>query len=208
MTDRADGLDPYVSGLPREWVERLANSDENTDVLVQATRFHHDPVVAAHVAESAPGLGPQPVLIGTTLALEFDNATDAAYRVMKVNSSIVETATPQVVAPFAGFHVHWTKSVDTDESGATVRWRLSYTQANGIDEDIALITPTVVEWDDVYDDSGTTTRIVYNTGNQDAVGLITGDYIGLQLEYVPANTTVTNPTLIALDFVWLGWLNV
>jgi hypothetical protein len=205
---RNDGLANYFPGMSPEWIERLLDSDNDTDVLKDASRFHHDPVVAAHVAESAPGLGPQPVLIGTTLALEFDNATDAAYRVMKVNSSIVEAGNPAAVTPFAGFHVHWTKSVDTDESGKTVRWRLSYTQANGIDEDIALVTPTVVEWDDVYDDSGTTTRIVYNTGNQDAVGLITGDYIGLQLEYVPANTTVTNPTLIALDFVWRGWLNV
>jgi hypothetical protein len=208
MANRADGLDPYVTGLPREWVERLANSDENTDVLLQTTRLHHDSVVAAAVQESAPGQGPQPVVMGTTMGLSFDNATDAAYRVMKVDSSIVEAGNLAGIEPFSGFHVHWTKSVDTDASSGTVRWRLSYTQTNGSDEDVALATPTVVEWDDVYDDAGTTTRIVYNTGNQDGAGLIARNYLGLQIEYVAAQTTVVAPVLVALDFVWLGWLNV
>ena len=33
MTDRADGLKAFFPGAPREWVERLIESDDNTDEL-------------------------------------------------------------------------------------------------------------------------------------------------------------------------------
>jgi hypothetical protein len=142
------------------------------------------------------------------MGFSYDSTTDQAHRLMKIPASIVVAGNSAGIEPFAGFHVHWTKSVDTDASGGTVRWRLNYTVFDGSSEDIALVSPTVLEWDDVYDDSGTTTKIVYNTGNVDAPGLTSNYYVGLQLEYVDAETTVAAPVLISLDLIWKGWLNV
>ena len=205
---REEGLGNYLPGMSPEWVRRLIDSDQRTDILERTTRVFHKPTITPAVSVSAPGLGPQPIVFGTVMGLDFDTATDAAYRILKIPSNIVEAGNEAGIAPFASFHVHWTKSGDLDASADTVRWRLSYTVFDGSSDEVALVTPTVIEWDDVYDDAGTTTRIVYRTGNMDVTGFVPNYYVGLMLEYVPANTTLSTPVVISTDLLWRGWLNV
>lgn len=176
-------------------------------IVTAPTRVFHKPTVTPDGAVSAPGQGPQPIVFGTVMGLDFDTPTDVAYRIMKMDSNMVAQSNPSVTA-LTSFHVHWTKSGDGDESGNTVRWRLSYTVFDGESEEVALATPTVVEWDDTYVDAGTTTRIIYRTGNVEVTDLTPGYYIGVALEYVPANTTLlSTPVVISADLLWRGFLH-
>lgn len=171
------------------------------------TRVFHKPTVTPDGAESAPGQGPQPVVIGTVMGLDFNSPTDKAYRILKVDSNIVPQGNPSVTA-YTSFHVHWTKSGDVDESGNVVRWRLEYTVFDGASGDVALATPSVVEWDDTYDDGATLTRIVYRTSNVEVTDLTPNYYVGVALEYVPANTTLSSsPVVISADLLWRGFLH-
>lgn len=193
-----------------EWRNFLASLDSETYALANASQIIHKPTITPGEGTSAPGQGPTELVIGTFLGLHFDNTTDRAYRVMKIDGTFIPGgAGPAGDGTNASFHIHWTKAVDTDQSGATVRWRLSYTVSplNGTD-DIAGATPTVIEWDDTYDDGGTTSRIVYRTDNGAAIGFTPLYYVGLCLEYVPANTTLAGgPVVISTDLLFRNEIN-
>lgn len=208
---RADGLDPYVSGLPREWVERLANSDETTDSLEIATRIFHKPTLTPAISVSAPGLGPQPVVIGNVIGLHYDTpATDAGFRIIKIPTSLVSAGNARQVEPHTSFHVHWTKGVDTDQSAATVRWVLDYTVFDGRDDELTSpIVSNTVNMDDTYVDAGTTTRVVYRTPDFEVTDLVAGYYLGVKVTNDSGNSTIAGgPVLVSADLLWRGWLNV
>lgn len=172
----------------------VANQDQ--------TKIVHKPTITPAIAESAPGLGPQPISFGSVMGLEYDTpATDAAYRVMKIDNTFVDQGNPLD----ASFHVHWTKSGDTDESGNGCTWVLSYTVFNGETEDIN-VTPTVITMSDTYTDSGTTSKIVHRTTNFEAPGFVANYYIGVKLE-VTGSTLSSNPVLISCDMLFRNYIN-
>lgn len=175
-------------------------SIEKFQASTEETRTFHKPTITPSEAEVAPGAGPSPVVFGTVMGLDFDNPTDKAYRVLKIDTNFVGNAS---------FHVHWTKSGDANESGNTVRWRLSYTVFNGNSDEVALVAPTIITFDDTYDDSGTTSRIIHRSPNIDATGFQAGYYVGLCLDYDNANTTLAStPVAISADLLWEGTVNV
>lgn len=181
------------------WTAAIGNSEWEFRSDPNATRIFHKPTITPSEAEVAPGQGPSPVVFGTVMGLHYDNATDKAYRVLKIDSNFTGTAS---------FHVHWTKSGDLNESTNTVRWQLSYTVFNGSSDEVALVAPTVLTWDDTYDDAGTTSRIVYRTGNETAAGFVAGYYVGICLEYVAGGTTISGgPVVISADLLWEGSIN-
>lgn len=204
---RETGLGHHLDGMPIEWVRRILESDNRTDSLESsitslegATRIFHKPTVTPSDALPQPGQGPQPIVFGTVMGLEYDNANDRAFRILKIDDNFVNDN--------ATFHVHWTKSGDIDESGNGVRWRLSYTVFDGASDEVALVTPTVIEWADTYIDSGTTSRIIYRTPDIAATGFVAGYYLGLVLEYVDSETTLTsNPVVVSADLLWEGTVN-
>ena len=202
----SDGLSNYLDGMPAEYVARLLASDNKTDVLERTTSILHKPTITPATAGFGSGNAPVTQAFGTVLGLHYDQPTDVAYRIIKVPNNLVVAGNTAAVEPLASLHIHWTKSNDLAQSGATVRWRISYTVFNGYDDDVS-VAPTVIDFDDTYDDAGTTTHIVHRTGNVDLVGLVPGYYIGFQLEYVTANTTLVDPVCISADMLWRGWIN-
>lgn len=207
---RADGLDPYVSGLPREWVERLSESDETTDALTAATRVFHKPTLTPDISVNPPGLGPQPLAMGNIIGLHYNTpATDEGYRILKVPFSMVTAGNERAVVPYTSFHIHWTKAVDTDQSGGTVRWVFEYTLFDGESEDV--IVPAVTNTlniDDTYTDTGTTTRVIHRSANFEVTDLVAGYYLGIKVTNDAGNTTLSGgPVLVSADMLWKGWLN-
>jgi hypothetical protein len=207
---RNEGLETYFPGMSAEWIERLLDSDDDTDVLKDTARVFHKPTLTPDVGAAGSGTSPTAINFGSVVGLNYNNAADLAYRVLKIPNNLVVAGNPPAVVPRADFHIHWTKSADTDMSGATIRWQLRYTVFNGISDEIALVGSTLVEWDDTYDDAGTTTRIVHRTANSADVSadLIPGNYIGVSVGFDTGNTTLANPVVISADLLWKGWLNV
>jgi hypothetical protein len=161
--------------------------------LDTASRIVHTPGITPNSSTMVPGLGPEPVLLGTLLGLHYKRDDDLVYSYSKIQTSYLSDAS---------FHVHWTKNVDTNQEGATVRWRLRYTVFNGIDDDVAAGPTGIIVWDDVYDADGTTSRVVYRTPNAAAVGFVAGHYVGMELGFVAANTTLADrPVVISCDIL-------
>lgn len=158
-----------------------------------ATRIIHVDTITPVDAASQPGVGPTPVVLGasgTVLGLQFDQATEVAYRLIKIPTNFVGDAS---------FHVHWSKNVNTNQANATVRWQLKYTVFNGTSNNVVAATGTIV-WDVVYTDSGTTSRVVYRTPNMAATGFVPGYYVGISLSYIPAQTTLSGgPVCVSCD---------
>lgn len=163
------------------------------------SRVIHTPAITPTRLATKPNEGPEPIFIGTTPALHYTGDNEKAYAYAKIQSSY---------SSGASFHVHWTKNVDTDQSGATVRWVLNYTVFNGTSQDISSSTGQII-WDDVYEDSGTTSRIVYRTENQLATGFVSNYYVSLELGFDPANTTLSGrPVVISCDILSRNLINL
>jgi hypothetical protein len=203
---REAGLSNYLDGMPAEYVARLLASDAKTDIIERDTSVLHKPTITPATAGFGSGNAPVTKAFGTVLGLHYDQPTDVAYRIVKIPHNLVVAGNIAAVEPSASFHIHWTKSNDLAQSGATVRWRMSYTVFDGKTDDVS-VAPTVIDWDDTYDDGGTTSHIVHRTANIDAIGLVPDYYIGMQLEYVTANTTLVDPVCISADMLWRGWIN-
>ncbi len=196
-------LNVQIADWETQWRNFLATIEGGYAVAF-ATRTVHKPTVTPSDAQIQVGLGPVPVVYGSTMGLEYDNASDAAYRVMKIDYSFTGDGS----GADASFHVHWTKAGNADESTKVVRWRISYTVFDGADDDIN-VSPTVLDLDDTYDDAGTTTRIVHRTANVAAPGFVAGQYLGVKLEYVAANTTlVSNPVVVSCDLLYTNTINL
>jgi len=156
----------------------------------------HVPAVTPSAASNSPGKQPTVVLVNASiLGLAMTVDTDDALRLYKL---------PFSYAGNASFHVHWTKSTNTDDSGKTVRWRISYTVFDGKTEEVTG-APATVEYEDTYVDSGTTTRYVYCTPDI----LVDGEfesahYVGVKIEAISpsAGTPLTDPVVVSLDLVY------
>lgn len=188
-----------------ELVQRLKRGDYTGAVealskhALSSTRIVHIETLTPVDATQQPGQGPTPVVLGSTvIGMHFDSVNDKAYRIIKIPSNFVGDAS---------FHIHWSKNVNSNEAGKTVRWRLTYNVFNAINQNVTT-GDQVIEWDDTYDDSGTTTRIIYRTNNTPAVGFVPGYYVGVKLEYVPAFTTLTDgPVLVSGDLLLRTTIN-
>ena len=210
MVDRTSGLAQNLAGMPAEYVARLLASDAKTDILESTTAILHKPTLTADISVSAPGLGPQPLAIGNVITLHYDTpATDEGYRIMKIPYNMVSAGNVAGVEPSASFHIHWTKGVNSDESAATVRWVFEYTVFDGKDDEIT--SPAIsglINMDDVYDDAGTTTRVVYRTVDFPVTDLVAGNYLGVKITNDAGNTTMLGgPVLVSADMLWKGWIN-
>jgi len=167
-----------------------------------ATRLIHEPTITAGRAVSSPGQGPQPTSFGTLMTLAFtpDDTTDRAFRIFKIPTSYVSSAS---------FHVHWTKSGDANELNKNVRWRLAYTVFNG-SSDIGNGIANIIEFEDTYPDSGTTTRIVHRTSDLTAAGFVAGYYVSIYIEAIsPISGTAmsSEPALLSLDLRYRASIN-
>lgn len=183
--------------------EKLHLFQGQPGALLTTTRNFHEPTITPASDTNSPGQQPDLGEIGSTIVASYTLNTDDSHRTFKIPSYF--TGNPS-------FHVHWTKEPgangDTNQQGNAVRWRLEYTVFNGNSEDIN-ITPTTLDLDDTYDDSGTTTRIVYRTANVAATGLIAGYYVGIKLQSItPAGSALTcEPALISVDLRYDGYIN-
>ena len=175
----------------------------NGTPLTDVTGTYHEPTITAEAGTNAPGQAPNLTVIGSLLVAQFTLNTDAAYRVFKIPSSFVGDP---------AFHVHWTKEEGVggngDESGNAVRWKISYTVFPGSGNDVN-VAPTVIEVEDIYDDAGTTTRLVYRTPNQAAVGFIANYYVGICVEAItPTGAALTaEPALVSVDLTFTQYIN-
>jgi hypothetical protein len=167
-----------------------------------ATRVHHVPTITPDSGRGSQE--PDLAILGSVLVANYTIGVDRAYRVFKI---------PNNFAGNAAFHVHWTKEEgvngDTDESGNNVRWRLSYTVFQGGGTDIN-VAPTVLDIDDTYEDSGTTTRITYRTANTPASGFLPNYYVGISIEAAAPEAPALScePALISADLTFDAYTNL
>lgn len=160
-----------------------------------ATRIIHTPGVTPTSATFVPGIAPEVELLGTLVVLHYKKDTDKVYGYCKIPTSYVSDAS---------FHIHWTKNVDTDQSGATIRWIINYTVFNGASQDVTGAPTGTITLDDTYDDAGTLTRVVHRTVNGAAPGFVAGHYVSFEVGFDPdpANTTlVGRPAIISCDIL-------
>jgi hypothetical protein len=162
-----------------------------------ATRTYHEPVLRP---SSAVNFGSTtPIQFGVLLLTAFTLNTDGAWQQFRIPTSYVDSA---------AFHVHWSKTTDANNLNRFVRWRISYTVFNGIDQ-VGNGTATVLETENAYLDSGTTTRVVYRSPNLDASGFIAGYYVAVMVQAVtPVGAALTGePGLFALDLTYREYIN-
>ena len=114
------------------------------DELRGASRLIHTPGITPSTNSTVPGGGPEPEVIGTLIGLHYQRDTDLVYAYSKIQTTYLSDAS---------FHVHWTKAVNTNQAGATVRWRLRYTVFDGTSQDVAAGPTGTIIWDDTYDDA-------------------------------------------------------
>jgi len=170
---------------------------------LETTRSYHEPTITPESNANAPGQQPSLGLIATTLVAEYTVNTDTAYRIFKIPGNYIEGAS---------FHVHWTKESgaggDGNQDGNAVRWRISYTVSPGNGADINA-APTVLEVEDTYDDSGTTTRIMHRTANMAASGFIPNYYVAMCVEAItPVGGALTcEPALVTADLTFNEYIN-
>ena len=183
-----------LDSLPSGTAETMARMLSDTDNVAGQ---QHNTILNG--SDPQPGLGASGIVLGDALiGLEFSGPTDAAYRAFKISRSY--TNDPK-------FHIHWTKSTDADESAKTVRWRIRYVVFNGSSQDVTA-APVELTFDDVYDDDGTTSRIVYRSVSLAATGFTAGYYVGMVVDVVAGGTNLTgNPVLISADLTYDAYIN-
>lgn len=170
------------------------------------TRWFHGQTLTPGSASNAPGQAADLATIGSVMVASYTIGTDAGYRIFKIKNSYVSGA---------AFHVHWTKQPgaagDGDQSGNSVRWRISYTvfESEPTAASDINVAPTVIDLDDTYDDAGTTTRLAHHTPNVAAPGFIAGHYVGICIEAVtPSGSALTcEPALITADLTYIQYIN-
>lgn len=170
------------------------------DELRGASRVIHTPGITPSTNSTVPGGGPEPEIIGTLIGLHYQRDTDLVYAYSKIQTTYLSDPS---------FHVHWTKAVDTNQAGATVRWQLRYTVFDGTSQDVAAGPTGTIIWDDTYDDASVgASRIVYRTPNAAAVGFVAGYYVAMELGFVAASTTLSGrPVVISCDILSRNSIN-
>ena len=166
---------------------------ERAAIAVDDIEHDHVQTITAGASTASPGKAPTPVLVGDALiGLQMTVNNDEATRTIKLPDTYVLNT--------ASFHIHWTKSTDTDDSGKNVRWRVTYVVFDGATHDVTTGSQTV-EVDDTYEDSGTTNRIIYRTESTPFNGLLQPNYyVGFKVEPItPTGTALSEPVLINMD---------
>jgi hypothetical protein len=186
---------------------RGANEAECTEVMQAAAsssqlnkvRTYHANIVTASTFKAPGAKEPSVIEVGTSLLLQFTIGQDAAWRQFKIPSSY--SANPSL-------HVHWTKSSNANELGKYSRWQVSYSCFDGRTMD-ANVAASTVESEQSYDDSGTTTRIVYRSANMTLSGIVAGWYLAIRIEPVaPTGTAmVSEPALFSADLMFDELIN-
>jgi hypothetical protein len=187
-------LKNYLPGMRKG---QLPEDIELGDVINSICRNKdvHVPIVSPGRAQFVGGTAPTEDAKGNLVYLKMTVNTDQAYRILKIPYNFNANNG-------ASFHVHWTKSQDTDQSGNQVKWRIHYTVFDGKSVDASGAGATV-EYEDTYDDNGTTTRVVYRTDNLPVSGLVAGYYVALRVEAVtPSGGALTEPGLVSVDFIY------
>jgi hypothetical protein len=174
-------------------LDRLASWRRAVSGSIDDPVFTHTPIVTPSVGGSVPALQPTNVVVNALLLQSYTVNLDAGWRQFKIPLGYVDSAS---------VHIHWSKTGNANEAGKNVRWRVSYVVFNGEDQDAAG-SPTVITLDDTYLDSGTTTRIVYETPSVALVGFIPDYYTSMKVDAItPAGTPMASePGLFALDLV-------
>jgi hypothetical protein len=158
-----------------------------------ATRVIHTPGITPTSATFVPGIAPDVELMGTLVVLHYKKDIDKVYGYCKIPTSYVSDAS---------FHIHWTKNVNTNQSGATVRWVINYTVFNGGSQDVTAPPTGTLTLDDTYDDAGLLTRVVHRTGNAAAAGFVAGYYVSFEIGFDPAHTTLSDrPAIVSCDIL-------
>lgn len=184
---------PQRSYHPKE-IEHFI--DKAIKAVSELEFIHATVVTPSRVAKTSQA--PDDTLVGNaTPGLLFTKNTDAAARLFKIS--------PGYVHGSANFHIHWTKSTDTDDLDKTVRWRVTINTSSHGNSDDLTETPTVFEVEDSYPSSDETGRIFMTTEfvPLDSV-LSEGDYVSLKIEAITPLTgeELSEPVLIALDFTY------
>lgn len=178
-------------------VEPLIGSAANVDYIAPI----HDAVVAASFASSAPGKVPPTFVYGDCLLVRsFPIGAADGFYIRKI---------PYRYAGNAAFHAHWTKTSDANESGKSVRWRITYRVYDDHSDDITAGVPYAVDIDDTYDAGGTTSRIIHESPSVPAAGFLPGYYVAIKVEAVaPGGTPMaSDPGLVSLDLTFSMYIN-
>ncbi len=184
---------PQALDLFDQFVDTLNDLDD----VVQT---HHKAVVSPARARDLPGPEqPSPARYGNTYALEFTVDNDQAGRLFRMP--------PDSDLSTVRFHIHWTKSQDTDQSGKRVKWRIDVTHFNGYSDDVA-VAGEQLELEDVYDDDGTTEHIGYTTGDFSAPTIPGAGYLAVNVTAVaPSANALAEPALLSVDMTWDSFKN-
>ena len=186
--------------------KQIIDSLPSTPADYNATTFYHEPILIPSAGTNSPGQQPTVAVIGSTLIAEMSLNTDYLYNSFKISSKYSDSPS---------FHVHWTKQAGVagngNQSGKSVRWRISYVvypSTSSVETDIN-ITPVVLDLDDTYTDSGTTTRMVARTSLGAIVGAVAGYYVGVSIQSVtPSGTALTcKPALLSVDLSYNMFIN-
>jgi hypothetical protein len=202
-----EGDTAYIPSLDQLYVcvdPSLGAAVWEAQAFDDATRIIHTPGATPSKSTLIPGQGPEPVTFGAPVpdlvGLHYKRDDDLLYGYSKIQTTYISDAS---------FHIHWTKNVDTNEAGATVRWVVTYKVYNGISQDVSGAATGTLLLDDTYVDAGTTTRIVYRTANAPAPGFVAGWYVGFSIGFDPANTTLNDrPTIISCDILSRNTINL
>lgn len=163
------------------------------------TRLYHEPILKPG---SAVNSGSTTAIATNALLLTaFTLNSDGAWQQFKIPNSFVSDPS---------FHIHWSKTTNSNNAGRNVRWRISYSIFDGISQNGAN-APTVAEIEDTYDDASTsaTSRIVYRTEDIPIVGFVSGYYMAVEIQAVtPTGTAlIGEPGLFSLDLVYREYIN-
>lgn len=162
----------------------------------------HAAIVTASSFKSAGIKEPTPREYGCFMVLEFTIGNDVAWRQFKI---------PTNFAGNCACHIHWVKSVDTDQSGKAVKWRVDYkfVASNSTTSDDLLTNQLFVDTEQEYTDTGLATRPLIRTLNMPLVGATPGLYLGLSVQAVaPVGAPIGGePSLFSLDISFDQYIN-
>jgi len=138
---------------------------------------------------------PSDASFGNLQVYSFDHlGTDHVHAVIKVPYDFISNFR---------FHVHWTKTQSTSQTGKTAQWLIHYTIFDGETQEGSLDTGTLTSDVGTYADSGTSTHIVYKTYFPTfSPGVITQDqYIAIALYATTpsSGTALASPGLVMFD---------
>lgn len=136
-------------------------------------------------------------IAGNLATMAFTNETDSIHSLFKLPDHMI-SGTAQV-------KVQFTKNTDSDISEKNVYWRLDYTAFDAVDDAAGGAGMTVI-FTSSYDDSGTTTRIVYSTPTHLLTGTA-GDTVALKVQALSGSNVQDEMALVGVEVSWQEYEN-